>query len=66
MLGQYLITNSIINEKQLEEALNIQKKNRKLIGSILLELGYCFDEDIAKAIAKNSGLPYFELNGSFT
>ena len=62
MIGQLLINQSIINENQLEEALKIQKKSNKLLGKILEELGYCFNEDIAQTIARNAGLPYMDID----
>lgn len=40
-IGEMLISEGIINQKQLDEALAAQKKEPgKKIGEILLELGY--------------------------
>lgn len=57
-----LLRAGIINEDQLDEALEIQKTNRALIGSILVELGYCTEEDIARALAEKTFTKFISIN----
>ncbi len=61
MLGKVLIEKKIINEEQLSEALKAQTKNKELLGQILVKLGHCLEEDIARVIAEIYKLPYMEL-----
>jgi type IV pilus assembly protein PilB len=61
MLGKVLVEKKIIDEKQLNEALNIQAKDKEPLEQILVKLGYCFEEDISHVIAEIYGLPYIEL-----
>lgn len=61
-LGEMLIENKIITSQQLQKALGVQKEKKGgLIGEILVELGYCKEEDIATALAAQYGFPYLPL-----
>ncbi len=57
-----LIEAGIINEDQLKEALEIQKSSKQLIGTILTQLGYCTEEDIAKTLAKKTGYKFVSID----
>lgn len=57
-----LIDAGIINENQLREALEIQKTSKQLIGTILTQLGYCTEEDIAKTLAKKTGYKFVSID----
>ena len=61
-LGELLIERSIINQKQLEEALALQKERGGLIGEVLVGLGYVREEDIAQALTAQYGFPYLPLS----
>ena len=39
-LGEVLVENKILTEPQLLEALNVQRRDRKFLGEIIVELGY--------------------------
>ena len=67
LLGDYLIEAGIINEQQLEEALEYQKQMLKqgnvgLLGQTLVELGYCTSKDIMLALAMKDGVPFMVLD----
>lgn len=57
-----LVDAGIITEAQAQEALEIQKTNKALIGSILTQLGYCTEDDIARTMAQKSGYRYVSIN----
>lgn len=57
-----LIDAGIITETQLVEALEVQKTSKQLIGTILTQLGYCTEEDIAKTLAKKTGYKFVSIN----
>lgn len=61
-MGSRLVNAGIINEDQLAEALEIQKTSKELIGTILTQLGYCTEDDIAKMLAKKTGYKYVSIN----
>ncbi|MDA3900504.1 MAG: hypothetical protein PF637_08295 [Spirochaetes bacterium] len=51
LLGDILVDNSEITQKQLDEALSIQKKEGGLIGIILVNLGYLNEQSLVKYLA---------------
>ena len=61
-LGELLLERGIINESQLEKALNIQREKGGLIGQILVMLGFAKEEDIAQALTVQYGFPYLPLD----
>lgn len=60
-LGIRLVQEGVITQKQLEQALDYQKANRGFLGKVLVDLGFCTEEDIAKVIAKRAGVPFVSL-----
>ncbi len=57
-----LIDAGIITQVQLEEALEVQKTSKQLIGTILVQLGYCTEEDVARMLAQKTGHKYVSIN----
>lgn len=62
-IGDVLVRSGLISEKQLEEALEIQKQKPKgtLIGETLVELGYVKEEEMAKALHTHLQVEYVDL-----
>jgi type IV pilus assembly protein PilB len=52
LLGEILVKDKIISEKDLESALKKQKEYGKRLGEVLLSEGYITDENLARAISK--------------
>lgn len=57
-----LLKAGVITDAQLDEALEIQKTNKVLIGNILTQLGYCTEEDIAKVLAEKTNTRFVSIN----
>ena len=51
----FLLQDGIINEDQLREAQLNQQDNKSEIGTELVNLGYCSELDVAKAMEKKTG-----------
>jgi type IV pilus assembly protein PilB len=65
-IGEILIENGSITQKQLGEALDCQKKQPAvLLGKVLIELGYVSEEDIVVAVATQFNVPYLPI-GNFS
>ena len=62
LLGEILIQRKRITRVQLEDALQIQKKNGGYIGEILVGLGLLDERDIVVALVIQCGLPYIAVN----
>lgn len=57
-----LVDAGIITTEQLEEALEIQKTSKQLIGTILTQLGYCTEEDVARMLASKTGHKFVSID----
>jgi len=60
-LGDILISEGVITEKQLKEAISLQEKEEKKIGEILVKLGYVTEEQIVIALSKQLSIPYISF-----
>jgi len=62
-LGQLLLARDIVTAEQIEKALAEQKDkgHRKLLGELLVEMGYCTENQIASALAQGYGVPYAQV-----
>lgn len=61
-LGEALLETNAITEEHLKEALEEQKRNGKLLGTVLLDNGFVTRESIARALGVQYGIPYAELS----
>ncbi len=60
-IGELLIKNGIITQEQLDEALEQQKKKKKKLGEILIELGYLNSENLLWMISEQADIPFIEI-----
>ena len=60
-LGDILISEGIITEKQIEEAIAAQGKEGGKLGEVLIDLGYVNEEQIVVALSKQLSIPYISL-----
>lgn len=61
-IGEILIKRGLINEKQLQEALEAQKNQKGFVGDILVKLGYVEEIDIVVALIIQCNFPYIAIN----
>ena len=57
-MGEILIENKVISQKDLDQALLRQKSVKKPLGQILEDMDVILEEDIAKALSTQFGFPY--------
>ncbi|MDO9574724.1 MAG: ATPase, T2SS/T4P/T4SS family, partial [Candidatus Contubernalis sp.] len=65
-LGDFLVESGEITQAQLDDALRYQKEKAQsgkkgFLGQILMELGYCTEETITRAMAEKAGVSYYSL-----
>lgn len=62
-LGQLLLAREIVSQEQIDDALSeqMEKGHRKLLGELLIEKGYCTENQIASALAQGYGVPYAQV-----
>jgi type IV pilus assembly protein PilB len=57
-LGEILIKQGLITEKQLQDAISAQKQQKGRVGEILIKSGAIKEEDLAAAIGTQLMIPY--------
>ena len=61
-IGQLLVENGFINEKQLQEALDKQKQSGgKMLGDVMLEMGLVAEPQLAQALSIRLKVPFVDL-----
>ena len=60
-IGEVLVEQGTISEKQLQLALDLQKQSGKKIGRVLVESGAVTDEVLADAIARQLNIRFIDL-----
>ncbi len=61
-LGELLLREKLLTSDQLKNALDYQKKNGTALTTALVSLRYVTEEDMAKALSRQLGYPYIDLN----
>lgn len=61
-LGDALISEGLINEEQLQQALALQKKSGKRLGAVLVEMHLVTEHDIVQILSKQLKIPYIDLS----
>ncbi|MBW2474138.1 MAG: Flp pilus assembly complex ATPase component TadA, partial [Deltaproteobacteria bacterium] len=61
-LGELLVRNKLIDEKQLTKALEEQKASGGRLGASLTKLGFLKEEDLAAFLSRQYGVPSINLN----
>ncbi len=60
-LGEILVRKGYINNKQLQEALIIQKGSKDFLGKILLQLNYLCEKDLLEALSEQFSVEVVNL-----
>lgn len=60
-IGDLLVQNKVISERQLEEALQEQKRSGHKLGRVLVQLGYIGEEDLLQFLADQLKIPFIDL-----
>lgn len=61
-IGELLLSNGLITEKQLQIALEHQKVTGAILGNLLVKLGFVTAAEFSRTIALQSGLDYLDLS----
>lgn len=61
-LGDLLISNGLITEQQLNEALAIQKQVQKRLGTVLIEYGFISEPQLIEALELQLGVDFVDLS----
>lgn len=62
-IGQMLINKGHLTQKQLDRAIEIQKRSKgKRLGDVLVELNYVNEKILSQSLAEQLNIPYIELS----
>lgn len=64
-IGERLIHMGLISKDQLDVALQEQKKNKNLLGQILVDFGFITDSALAEVLAESTGTERFDSKSTF-
>jgi general secretion pathway protein E len=59
-IGDILVELKVISEEQLQKALEEQRSSGKMLGQVLVEMGFANKIDLARGLAKQVGVPFIE------
>jgi Type II secretion system (T2SS), protein E, N-terminal domain len=63
-LGSLLIDKGLITEAQLDEALVERRLHGELLGETLVRLGFVFEDELARTLADQAGIPFVNLDAN--
>ena len=61
LIGEMLVKNGLITEEQLKQALEMQHKENRRLGEILIELGYISTKELVWMISEQASVPFVDL-----
>ncbi|HXX94433.1 MAG TPA: hypothetical protein VEN81_12425 [Planctomycetota bacterium] len=61
-LGEILVEEGLLRDEQVTEGLKRQRATGEFFGESLVQLTYCTEMDIARAIVRQFGLPYIDAS----
>jgi type IV pilus assembly protein PilB len=61
LLGDFLVSQGLINDEQLHRALKYQKEKGKMLGRSLIDLEILSEPDMIKALSQQLGVQYVSL-----
>ncbi len=62
LLGQILLAQDVIDEKQVEDAIRLQNDAGLKFGQALIKMGHITDVHLARALARQAKLPFVDLS----
>ena len=63
-LGSLLIDKGLITQAQLDEALIERRLHGELLGETLVRLGFVFEDELARTLAEQAGIPFGNLEAN--
>jgi type IV pilus assembly protein PilB len=61
-LGSLLLEKGLLTHDQLDEALAERDSNGGLLGETLVRLGFIFEDELARVLAEQEGIPFVNLD----
>jgi type IV pilus assembly protein PilB len=63
-LGEILVEACVISPEQLDEALHFQKEGPRLLGQILVDMGWVTEHEVCKAVSELLNIQYVNVENA--
>jgi type IV pilus assembly protein PilB len=63
-IGEVLVEACLISPAQLDEALRLQLRERKMLGQILIDLGWVTEHEVCRAVAELLNIKFIDVDGA--
>lgn len=63
-IGDVLQEEGPLTDEQLRQALDVQKQSGQPLGEILINLGFCSQDSVEAALARQAGIPLAQIHES--
>jgi type II secretory ATPase GspE/PulE/Tfp pilus assembly ATPase PilB-like protein len=60
-LGERLVHEKLVTEKQLQTALQEQRRTGSTLGEVLVSMGFLKEDDLCRVLAESQGVPFLDL-----
>jgi MSHA biogenesis protein MshE len=60
-IGEVLVKNGLVNEQQLAQALDQQKKTGRKLGRVFIDSGFISEDALSQALARQLNVPFISL-----
>ena len=61
-IGELLVSEGLLTETQLQEALNVSKRTGVRLGTAMVNMGIVTEKDISQALSRQFDIPYISLS----
>src|SRR3990172_1777411 len=61
-IGELLVSEGLLTEAQLQEALNVSKRTGVRLGTAMVNMGLVTEKDIGQALSRQFDIPYISLS----
>jgi Type II secretion system (T2SS), protein E, N-terminal domain len=61
-LGTLMLEKGLLTEEQLDQALAERGESGELLGETLVRLGFIFEDELARVLGEQAGLPFANLD----
>lgn len=61
-LGALLLEKGLITSEQLDQALVARREHNGLLGETLVQLGFIFEDELARVLAEQAAVPFVNLD----
>ncbi|MBI3333432.1 MAG: type II secretion system protein GspE, partial [Candidatus Omnitrophica bacterium] len=62
LIGEQLVRKKVLTQTQLKEAVEKQRLSGRLLGDVLIELGYATEDQVTEALSEQVDIPFVDVS----